>query len=88
MTTLDRRWVDENGIVFIRFRKPDGGWHRTSVEPGQDVDKTMEAVNAHLERMGHTKIGRSDLDVIRNTIAIEHKPEVVAKFRSERDKQR
>ena len=82
MTTLDKNEVDKNGIVLLRFRKPDGGYHRTSIMPGQDAEKTMEAVNNHLQQMGHTVVGEDDLSVIRNTIQTEHTAERISTFRA------
>ena len=82
MTILDKRWIDENGIILIRFKKPDGGWHRTSIEPGIDAAAQMAAVNAHLESMGHEKVSNDDVQVIKDAVEIEHKPEVVTAYRA------
>ena len=82
MTKLDKQYIENNGIVLLRFIKPDGGFHRTSIMPGQDAEKTMEAVNNHLQQMGHTVVGEDDLSVIRNTIQVEHTAERISAFKA------
>jgi hypothetical protein len=82
MTTLDKQQIDRNGIILLRFIKPDGTYHRTSIMPGQDADAQMQAVNNHLEQMGHTKVGDDDLSVIRNTVTREHTKERVDAFKA------
>lgn len=82
MTILNQKYVDKNGTLLLRFVKPDGGYHRTSIMPGQDPDTQMQAVNAHLERMGHTKVDHETLSHIRTVVAEEHTPLVIAVFRA------
>jgi hypothetical protein len=40
------------GVVLVRIKKSDGGWHRTTFVAGADVDRQMTAINADLQRMG------------------------------------
>ena len=55
MSTIDRIKTQPNGIIEVRILKSDGGWHRTTVEPGTDADEQMAAVNTHLVKMGQAQ---------------------------------
>ena len=82
MTKLDQQFIDKNGIILLRFQKPDGGWHRTSIMPGQDPTYVMNCVNAHLQQMGHTAVSADDLSVIQNTVKEQQTPLVIAQFQA------
>lgn len=55
----------EDGTVYIRFRKDDGGWHRTSINPDTDPDEHLDIVDNHLVAMGMTKA----TDAVKNAAA-------------------
>lgn len=74
----------ENGILLVRILKSDGGWHRTAIEPGEDVDRTMAAVNAHLRAMGCEPC--ADYAPLVAEARKQHTPELVAKFKAERER--
>lgn len=90
-TIVDQVEVAKSGHLHIRFAVQlveDGKvieekWHRTSVEPGGDVDAQIAAVNANLEMMGKARV--VDLPGLARARAVAlaaHTPEVVAAFRN------
>jgi hypothetical protein len=91
-TVVDERTVTKNGIILIRFRKEiveDGvvlarTYHRTSLEPGQSLDKQMAAVNDHLVSMGHAAVSVDGIASIQRTVDTEHTPEKIAAFQDVR----
>lgn len=86
-TVVDQREVTASGVVQIRLRKEivqDGKvlsyeYHRTSLQPGDDLDAQMAAVNAHLAAMGYPAV--ADYENVRRMVASEHTPSVVKKFK-------
>jgi hypothetical protein len=50
--TLNQIELDSFGNTLIRWRKPNGEWHRTSVGPGGDVEAQLAAVDDHLTNRG------------------------------------
>ena len=91
-TVVDQREVMQSGIIQIRFRKEiveDGKvlsyqYHRTTLQPGDDLDAQMRVVNAHLERMDCKPV--EDYESVRRIVAAEHTAEVKAAFLSGRRK--
>lgn len=74
MTKIDQVEYYPDGHIGIRFIKtnfdPDNPerteYHRTSIDPGGNLDRQMSAVNAHLEKMGCAPV--SDWSVISEKI--------------------
>ena len=89
-TVVDQREVTANGIIQIRFRKElveDGKvisfeYHRTSLQPGEDIDALMAVVNMHLVKMGCEAV--SDYENVRRTAASEHTPDVIKAWGKQR----
>ena len=83
MTKLDNKWFDaKTGVLSFRLKKPDGGWHRITLMPGDDIDYILKCNNAHLESMGHTKIDVDHEANIRAIVKEEHTEEVVTIFKA------
>jgi hypothetical protein len=95
-TVVDQIEITRNGIVQIRIGllliddgvEIDCKWHRTTIEPGGDVTKQFDLVNVHLSQMGKLAVGGDGIARIQAIAAVAHTPEVVAAFRSEREKSR
>ena len=51
-TIVNRVDSSPTGVLQIRMKVDGGTWHRTTIEPGQDIDAQMAAVDAHLAAMG------------------------------------
>ena len=83
MSSVNRIDVAPDGTLQIRFLKDDGGWHRTSIEPGEDVDAQMARVNAHLQQLGSAALPNHASVTAR--AATEHTPARVNAFRAKRN---
>lgn len=92
-TIIDQIEVTRTGHVQIRFGllvleddvELASQWHRTSVEPGGNVDNQLAAVNAHLQQMNKAQIETTDIPKLKQIVALAHDPETVAKFKTKRD---
>lgn len=92
-TILDQIEITRDGVVQIRLAKiieEDGvelakEYHRTSVEPGGDVDAQMAAVNAHLVAMKQAPLEASALGYLKPIANAAHTADKVRKFREKRD---
>lgn len=77
-TVLDQIEITRSGAVQLRFalllvedgNEIDSRWHRTIIEPGQDIDQQIKLVNAHLAQMGKGQIGADDLVKIKKYAAV------------------
>ena len=83
MTTVNKIDVAEDGTLMVRFLKTNGGWHRTSIEPGEDVNAQMARVNAHLQALGQGTV--SSHASVTARAATEHTPARVNAFRAKRN---
>jgi hypothetical protein len=73
-TIIDRIEIEpQTGNVGVRIKKQvvaDNGtvlssdYHRTMIEPGGDLVKQMDAVNAHLVTMGYAAITSEDMSAL------------------------
>lgn len=89
-TIVDQREITANSIIQIRFRKEiveDGKvlsfqYHRTTLQPGDDLDAQMAVVNAHLERMDCKPV--EDYESVKRIVVAEHTKEVIQKFKDNR----
>jgi hypothetical protein len=80
---IDQREITENGTVQVRIAKKvidagevlASGWHRCALEPGQNVDDMISAVDADLTNQGYGPV--QDWSGVRATVAAEHTPEVI-----------
>ena len=85
---IDQREITASGIIQVRFRKEiveDGvvlsfEYHRTSLRPGDDLDKQMEWVNNHLQQMGFP--AAEGVESIRRIMQLEHTREAIASFKA------
>lgn len=89
-TIVDQIEVTRNGTLQIRFglllledgKEIDCKWHRTSIEPGGDVDAQVAAVNKALPQLGYPAISAG---IERIRIAAEvHTADVIAAFNASR----
>jgi hypothetical protein len=71
------------GVIQLRILKQvvgdDGkvvfdGYHRTTLEPGVDVTAQMDAVNAHLTKMGYGALSPEDMGKVNAKVQKEHTP--------------
>lgn len=90
-TVVNQIEVTENGHIQIRFavqlvedgRVLDSKWHRTTVEPGGDVDAQIAAVNLHLLAMGKAPVEDSaGVKRIKDIATVAHTPKIVADFKA------
>lgn len=91
-TIVDQIEVTRNGTVQIRFglllledgKEIDCKWHRTSIEPGGDVDAQIAAVNGHLGQLGRMQVDQGGLERVYAVVSIAHSAQVVATFEADR----
>lgn len=95
-TILNRGEIDfETNIIGVRLAKiivEDGvelsrEWHRTSIEPGADIDSQLIAINAHLASMNNAEIDTTEIDRLKAIIPVVQTPEVIAAYRSNQTEQ-
>lgn len=88
-TVLDQVEVTRDGTIQVRLTLEivdDAGnvlasaYHRTMLPPGHDINLQMDAVNAHLQRMGKAPVGLPDVAKLHDVGAIVWKPEVVKAY--------
>lgn len=77
---LEKQMV-ENGVVLAK------GYHRTVIEPGDDVDAQIARVNAHLVLMGCQPIDAEAVTRIKRLATAEHTADRVTAFRSTTEQQ-
>lgn len=80
---IDQIEVTKNGSIQIRMHKlsSDGdmlGNHRTSIEPGGDIDAQIAAVNAHMGSEGYAPIPDADVAKVKSAAAAIWTPENIA----------
>ena len=94
-TIIDQIEITRNGIIQIRFAKQiveDGReislqWHRTSLEPGADLDGQLLAVNLHLQQMGEAACQDAEkLTLLHSVVQLTHTPEVLQRFTDQQAK--
>jgi len=86
IATVNQREITETGIIQVRIAKQvvDGGevisslWHRCALEPGQNVEDMISAVDADLTNQGYGPV--QDWSGVRATVAAEHTPEVIKAY--------
>lgn len=92
-TIIDQIEIARSGHIQIRFGLllvEDGTeiscqWHRTSIEPGGDVDATIAAVNADITTRGTLKaqpVSGDKVPLIKAVCGLVHTPEVVKAHRA------
>lgn len=77
--TLSIRWakLTFNGDTVIAREN-----HRTTLNPGDDIDAVMAAVNADLTAQGFGAMPATDIDLIKAQTAHVWTPDVVAAYRA------
>lgn len=55
-------------------------WHRTSIQPGVDLDAQMAMVNTHLSQMKKEPVVEGCMARLRAHVAVAHTEEVVAAY--------
>lgn len=92
-TTIGQIEIQPNGIVQVRMHKQlveDGNvlserLHRAVIEPGQDIDRVMAAVNDHIVATGYAPV--EDYDRLRQFCAVAHTPQSVAAYQAAADQE-
>ena len=84
---IDQIEVTNNGIVQVRMHKlsSDGdliGNHRTSIEPGGDVDAQISAVNNHMATENYSAISAADVAKLTAICNAAWTPEVIAAYQA------
>lgn len=84
---IDQIEVAQNGTIQIRMHKisSDGdmlGNHRTSIEPGGDIDAQMAAVNAHMATENFAPIPQADVDRLKAIAAAAWTADVVTAYQA------
>lgn len=80
MTILNAIETELNGIIQLRLLKNDGGWHRTTLLPGQNVMAQFVAVNEHLAALGQSPVSDADISTVVSVASNLWTPEIVAAF--------
>jgi len=83
---INQREITENGTIQVRIAKQvvDAGeviassWHRCALEPGQNVEYMISAVDADLTKQGYGPV--VDWAGVRATVAAEHTSEVIKAY--------
>jgi hypothetical protein len=91
-TIVDQIEVTRDGHIQLRFglllvedgKEIDCKWHRTAIEPGGDIERQIDAVNAHLGALGHPACAQNELGDVFAIAKVIHTPERVAAFREAR----
>lgn len=82
MSKIDTLNASNDGIVFVRIAKQINGvfagWHRTSIQPGDDATAIMNAVNLDLTKLGCDNI--ADISSLDTMIATVQTPAVIQAF--------
>lgn len=91
-TTVDRIEVESRGTIKIRIAKriidDDGSvlstdWHRTSIDPGEDIEAHMQGVNTNLAAdLKMPPLGAEDIGRIRSQADAAWTPELIAAFQA------
>jgi len=76
-TVIDQIEITSSGNVQVRFGKQiledekilHQQWHRTSFEPGCDIDAQLKSVNNNLVSMGEAKVETSGIDRLKSLCA-------------------
>ena len=93
-TIIDQIEITRDGEVRLRLDKQllrDGKviseprFHRAAWEPGADFEGTIAALNSHLEAMREAAVDAGEWARVREVIAQQHKPEVIARWRAKRE---
>lgn len=84
---IDQIEVTQNGTVQVRMHKlsSDGdmiGNHRTSIEPGGDIDAQVAAVNNHMATENFAPIPQADTDRLKAIATAAWTPEVIAAYQA------
>ena len=85
-TVLDQIEITRDGRVQFRIGLllvEDGQeisctWHRSVVNPGDDVDAQVGAVNRHLKQMGKESLSADDLAKLKTHSKAAWTPDVIA----------
>lgn len=88
-TVVDQIEILRSGPIQVRLglllleegKEVDCKWHRTSIEPGIDVDLQMASVNAHLIQLGKAQVEIEDLSRIKAIVALIHTPKIISQFK-------
>jgi hypothetical protein len=85
-TIVDQVEVKRDGSLHVRFRKvleeddgtiTDLGFHRMAVNPGDDVEGTMEGVDNNLQVLGAGGLAQEEKDFIKGVKDTVWTPEVI-----------
>lgn len=87
-TIIEQIEIKRDGTVQVRFQLQviDEGeivasaWHRTSLPPGVNVDKQIEAVNGSLSLIGKAPVEKGCIDWLRPFVQSAHTPEAIASY--------
>ena len=84
---IDQIEITNNGTVQVRMHKlsSDGdliGNHRTSIEPGGNVDAQVAAVNAHMATENYSAISAADVVKLTAICNAAWTPEVIAAYQA------
>lgn len=93
-TVVDQIEILRSGHLQIRFglllledeKVVATQWHRTSIEPGGDVDAQIATVNVHLIQMGKAVCPLEEIARVKAIVQVIHTPEVILRFKEQRAK--
>jgi hypothetical protein len=94
-TIVDQIEIRRDGSIGVRLAlivlkdsaEISSTWHRTSIEPGQDVDATMSAVNDDITTRPALMAAplQDGIPTIRDVVALIHTPALVAAFAAKKE---
>lgn len=87
-TEVNQIEITQDGTIQIRLalKIVDGAqelhsqWHRTSCNPGTDVDAQFALVNAHLAALSYPAVPVSDIDRVKAQANAAWTPSIVSAF--------
>ena len=85
---IDQIEILRNGTLQIRFgllliedgKEIDCKWHRTTIEPGGDVDGQIASVNTNLTAMGKVQVEPIGIARVKKIATVVHTPEVIRAY--------
>lgn len=90
-TILDQLEIIRSGHIQVRLglllvedgKELASQWHRTTIEPGGDVQAQLAAVNLHLVQMGKMPLALIEIQHIEAVSQLIHTPQVIEQHRQQ-----
>ena len=89
-TVLDKIEINSDGSIGIRLTllvnngdtQISKAYHRTMINPGDDIDAQMQAVNDNLAAMGDQPVSSDDIQQIKDHSGVKWTPAVLTAYQA------